>query len=88
MADVPHGGSPDPAPTSAAPASPAPDPAAAAEPGPDGTVATVAETSVEPAAPPAAPGRRSRMPRWLPLTLVIIFIAALLLPFPKGRDRR
>ena len=99
MADVAHGGSPDPAPTSAAPASPAPDPAAPV-PGPAGFPPGTqsdrtpprpdggAELAVSPhsagagavavGADGGVPGtkRRSRVPRWLSLTLVITFIAA------------
>src|SRR5689334_9646207 len=118
MADVAHGGSPDPAPTSAAPASPAPDPAApvSGPAGPDsaglgfagsgsagpgsvgldsagfgsvgsgsgggdaaaGAVAVAPDAPVglpDPAALDKMPRRRSRIPRWVPLTLVITFIA-------------
>jgi len=36
----------------------------------------ISDAPVEPAGLPKEPGRRRRMPRWLPLTLVIAFIAA------------
>ncbi|WP_203768596.1 PrsW family intramembrane metalloprotease [Actinoplanes nipponensis] len=90
MADVAPGGSPDPAPTSAAPASPAPDPVSAAPgagaggdtaygAGAGGVVAVGPDTAAvaaDEAVKGGRPGRRSRWPRWLPLTLVITFIAA------------